>query len=77
MEGILGMEALVVFSKLSLVMAEKREEPLSQVREWLNGQITITVARSYSWMIRGAWLPSLLRDQETGWDPESEIGLSG
>ena len=58
--GMLGREALVVLSQLSRVMAEKREEPLLQVRGWVNGQIEITVTRSYSRMIHGAQLPSNL-----------------
>ena len=34
---MLGREALVVPSQLSRVMAEKREETLSQVQGWVNG----------------------------------------
>ena len=61
---MLGREALVVISQLGRVMAEKREEePLSQVRGWVNGRIAIAVSRSYSRMIRGARLPSPLRGQ--------------
>ena len=76
-DGLLGREALVVISQLSQTMAEKREEPLSQVQGWLNGHIDIAVARSYSRMIRGAWLPSPLQKQEPGWDTELGIGLVG
>ena len=36
-DGLLGREALVVISQLSEVMAEKREEPLLQVRRWVKG----------------------------------------
>ena len=60
-DRMLGREALAILSQLNLVMAEKREEPLSQVRGWVNGQITIDVAKSYSQMIRGARTPSPLR----------------
>ena len=60
-DGMLGREVLVVQSQLSGVMAEKREEPLLQVRGWLNGRIAISVARSYSQMIYGARLPGPLR----------------
>ena len=74
--GMLGREALVILSKLIWFMAEKREEPLSQVRGWVNGLIAIAVARSYSQMISGARLPSPLREQETVWDPELGIGLA-
>ena len=76
-DGLLGGEVLVVISQLIQVMADKREEPLSQVRGWVNRRIAIDVARSYSRMICGAWLPSPLREQEPDWDPESGIGLVG
>ena len=66
-----------MLSQLSRDMAEKMEEPLSQVRGWVNGIIEIAVARSYSQMIYGAWLPSPLQEQEPVWDPESGIGLAG
>ena len=52
-------------------MVEKRDEPILQVREWINGQITIVVVKYYSLMIRGAQLPSPLQDREPDWDPES------
>ena len=57
-------------------MAEKIEEPLLQVNEWLNGRITIAIARSYSWMIHGARLLSPLREREPGWDLELGIGMT-
>ena len=66
---MIGREALVVLSRLILVMVEKSEEPLSQVREWVNRRIAIAVVRSYSQMIRGSRLPSPLREQEPDWDP--------
>ena len=53
MDVILGREALIIFLQLSQVMAEKRVETLSQARGWVNGQIAIAVARSYSRMIGG------------------------
>ena len=77
MDGLLGREALVVISQLILVMVYKREEPLLQVRGWVNGRIDIAVVRSYSRMICGARLPSPLREQELDWDLESGIGLAG
>ena len=64
-------------SQLSQVMSEKREETLSQVQGRVSGCTAIAVARSYSQMIRGAWLPSPLREREPGWDPESGIGMVG
>ena len=58
-------------------MEDKMEEPLSQLREWVNGRTEIAVARSYSHMIRGARLPSPLQEQELVWDPELGIRLAG
>ena len=72
---MLGKEALVVLVKLSQIMAAKIEEPITHVRGWDNGCTTITVARLYSRMIRGALLASPLRDQEPDWDPGSGLGL--
>ena len=66
-----------MLSQLIRLMVGKREVSLSQVRRWVNGCITIAVARSYSQMIRGAQLPSSLQEREPGWDPESRIGLAG
>ena len=74
---MIGREYLFVLSKLIRFMAEKREELPSQVRGWVNGRITISFARSYSLMIRRAWLPSPLRYREPGWDPEPGIGIAG
>ena len=73
---MLGREALIVLSQLHWVIAEKRAEPLSQVRGWVNRWMKITVMRSYSQMIRGSRLPSPLREQESDWDTESGIGLA-
>ena len=69
MDGILGSRALVVLYRLSRVISEKREEPISQVRGWVNGNIAISIVRSYSQIICGDWLPSPLREQELYWDP--------
>ena len=66
-----------MLSQLIQIMVEKMEEPLSQVRKWVNGRIAIAVARSYSRMIRGARLPSPLWEWDPGWDPESGIRLEG
>ena len=62
--GILGRQALVVLEQLSLTMAERRNEPLSHLRAWINGQIEIAVAKYYSHMIRGAQLTSHLQDRD-------------
>ena len=73
---MLGKEALVVLTDLSRLIATKLEEPLSQVRGWVNGQFKIVVVRSHSRMIRGARLPSPLRDREPDCDPGSGLGLA-
>ena len=70
--GMLGKEALFLLSRLSRVIAKKREEPIFQVRGWVDGRITIAIARSYSWMIRRA-----PHQQEPDWDPELGIRISG
>ena len=76
-DRMLRREALVVLSQLIQLMAEKIAEPLLQVRGWVNSQIEIAVARSYSQMIRGSLLPSPLWEKDPDWDPESVIGLAG
>ena len=43
----------------------------------INGQIAITVVVSYSRMICGAQLTSLLHNREMEWHPELGIGLAG
>ena len=70
-DGMLGRAALVVLSQLSRFMADKMEETLSQVREWVNGRTAIAVARYYSRMIRGARPLIPLWEREPDWDPES------
>ena len=44
-DGMIGREALAVLSQMSQFMSEKREEPLLQLRGWVNRHITIYVAR--------------------------------
>ena len=58
-------------------MSEKLKEPLLQVWGWVNGQIAIAIANSYSQMIRGAQLPYPLQEQDPGWDLEPGIKLAG
>ena len=67
---MLGREALVVLLQLSRVLLEKREKLPFQLQGWVNGKIILAVARTYSQIIRGAWLPSPLWDQEPGRDLE-------
>ena len=75
-DGMLGKEALVVLTNLSQLVAEKLEEPISHLRGWFNGRISIAVVRLYSLMIRGACLPVPLRDREPDWDSVSGLGLA-
>ena len=35
-DGMLGKEALVILTNLSLLMAEKLKEPISHVHGWVN-----------------------------------------
>ena len=51
---MLGRKSLVVIAQLIRTMAAKMGRPISHIRGWINGRITITVPRSYSNMIRGA-----------------------
>ena len=74
--GMLGREALVILANLSRRMAAKMDEPIFHMQGWINRLITITVARSYSCMICGDWLPSPLHDQDPYWGPESGLGLA-
>ena len=75
-DGMLRKEALSILTKLSQLIAIKIEEPLSQVRGWVNGQTAIVVTRLYSRMIRRARLPISLWDQEPDQDPGSGLGLA-
>ena len=75
-DGILGKEALVVLTNVIWLMVEKPEKYISHVRGWVNGWIEITVKKSYSHTIRGARLPSPLRDQETDCYQGSGISLA-
>ena len=63
-----GKDDIVVLSGFSRLMTEKLEEPISHVRGWVNGEITIAVVRSYSRMICGSLLLGPLWDRYTGWD---------
>ena len=71
-----GKESKVLLVTLSILMDAKMEEPISHVKGWVNGQIAITAARSYSRMIRGARVPSPLRTREPDWDSGSGLDLA-
>ena len=58
-------------------MAEKREEPFSQVWGSLNGRITIAVEGYYSRMICRVQVTSPLQEGEPVWEPESGIEIAG
>ena len=58
---MLGREAQVLLVNLCQVMAVKMEELVLLMHGWVDGQIAITVMRSYYCMIRGAYLLSSLR----------------
>ena len=62
-DGTLGKESQVVLANLSQILAAKMEEPISHVKGWSNGRITIAFARPYSRMIRRARVPIPLRTQ--------------
>ena len=46
-DGMLGKEDLVVLANLIPIMGEKIEGPIFHVRGWINGWISITVARLF------------------------------
>ena len=43
-DGIIGENALVLLTNLSQLIEKKLKEPLSQVRGWVNGRISIVIA---------------------------------
>ena len=66
---ILGREALAVLAKLIRMMAEKMDDPILNVRGWINSWIDIAVTTLYSRMNRVAQLNSTLWYSEPYWDP--------
>ena len=60
---MLGKEVQVLLATLSQLVAAKTEEPILHVKGWFNSRIAIAVAKSYSWMIRGARITSPLQTQ--------------
>ena len=51
--GMMVNEALVVIANLSQLMATKLYEPILYITGWVNVLVAITVARSYSRVLRG------------------------
>ena len=66
---MLGRETLVVLTTLSQLIAAKMDDPILHMQGWVNGGITIEVARVYSQIIHGDRLPSPLQDRDPDWDP--------
>ena len=56
-------------------MVEKMDKPILHVHGWINGQIAIGIAGSYSSMFRRACLSGPLQDQDPDWDLLFDIGL--
>ena len=69
-------EAQAILATLSRPMAAKMDKPIFHVKGWVNGQIEITVARSYSWVIHGSRSPSPLQIQELEWVSDLGLGLA-
>ena len=63
-DGMMGKDALVVLSTLSLLMATKLDEHISHVTGWVNSRIKIAVSRSYYRVLYGARYLSLLQTRE-------------
>ena len=74
-DGMMGKEAQVVLVTLIQPVAAKMKEPISRVKGWVNIQISITVSRSYSQVLQGARVTSLLRTLEPDWESVSGLGL--
>ena len=61
LDGMLDKEAQVVLDTCIKLMAPKIEQPIFNIKGWVNDQISIAVARLYSQILYGAWFPSTLR----------------
>ena len=70
-DGILGKEAKVVIAILSWLMATKTEEPISHVKGWVNGCITIMTARLYSQILHKYRVPSPFQTRDSDWESGS------
>ena len=73
--GVMGKDTQVVLATLSQIMATKMDETILHVKSWVNGQIAIAVARSYSQVLRGAQFPIPLHTLELEWALGSGLGL--
>ena len=72
----MGKDDLVILATLIRLMAEKLEEPISDIHGWINNWTAIALANLYSLMIHGYRPSSLLRDQDPDWDSVSGLGLA-
>ena len=62
--------------EFELTHGRKMDKPISHVQGWISGQISISVASSYSQIIRGDRICGTLQDQDPDWDPASGLGLA-
>ena len=74
-DGMTIKEAQVVLATFNQLMAAKMDEPILHVKGWFIGRTTITVARSYSWVLCGAQVPSPLRTWKKNWASVLGLGL--
>ena len=75
-DGVMGKEDQVILAILIQLMAAKMEEPILNVKGWVNSRIAIAIARSYSLVLYGAWFPSTLHTRETYWELGLGLGLA-
>ena len=75
-DGMLGKEALVALTNLSLLVEVKMEKPIMHVQGSVNSQIVIAVSKYYHRMIHIACPPSLLWYRDTYWESGSGLGLT-
>ena len=71
---MLSKEAQVILATCGRLMAAKMEEPISNVKGWVNGRTAITSVMSYSRILHGARIQSPLHTREPDWD--SGLGLA-
>ena len=75
-DGMMVNEYQVIFTTLSRLVAIKMDEPIFHIKGWLNVRTVIAVARSYSYVLCGACVLSLLRTQYLDWGLVSGLGLA-
>ena len=68
-------KALCVLINLSQLVSAQMEKPILHVHGWINSQIKIAVAGSYSHMICGTRLTSPVQDRDNDWRSDSGLGL--